>query len=157
MSKLITFLLIFLFSFKDLFATDIPIIVISPSKKTQSISTVGSTTTVFDESYIENNIQVDQEGFVIKYDATRKSGGLNGIDIGYFVINKKLLDKTSKENLSFENDMLSKFIEKKNLVAYITNDQYYYITDIKCVKKFENFVSLRDSKPLSSSYFKNIE
>ena len=55
MSKLITFLLIFLFSFKDLFATDIPIIVISPSKKTQSISTVGSTTTVFDESYIENN------------------------------------------------------------------------------------------------------
>ena len=105
----------------------------------------------------ENNIQVDQEGFVIKYDATRKSDGLNGVDIGCFVVNKKLIDNTSNENLSFENDMLSKFIEKKNLVAYITNDQYYYITDIKCVKKFENFVSLRDSKPLSSSYFKNIE
>ena len=101
----------------------------------------------------ENNVQVDSEGFVKKYDKTRKSGGLNGIDIGYFVINKKLLDKTSKENLSFENDMLSKFIEKKNLVAYITNDQYYYITNMKCVKKFENFISLKKQKSLPSSYF----
>ena len=56
MLKLTTCLLIFLFSFNQLFAADIPIIVIAPSKKAQSISTVGSTTTVFDESYFENPI-----------------------------------------------------------------------------------------------------
>ena len=50
--KIIFCCLIFLFSFsKFLFADNIPIIVIAPSKKAQSISTVGSTTTVFDESY----------------------------------------------------------------------------------------------------------
>ena len=101
----------------------------------------------------ENNVQVDSKGFVKKYDKTRKSKRLNGIDIGYFVINKKLLDKTSKENLSFENDMLPKFIEKKNLAAFVTNIQYYYITDMKCVKKFENFISLKKQKSLPSSYF----
>jgi vitamin B12 transporter len=55
LSKIIIFIIIFSFSFNKLFAENIPIIVISPSKKTQSISTVGSTTAVFDESYIENN------------------------------------------------------------------------------------------------------
>jgi hypothetical protein len=54
MLKLTTYLLIFLFSFKNLLAADIPVIVIAPSKKVQSMSTVGSTTTVFDESYFEN-------------------------------------------------------------------------------------------------------
>ncbi len=54
LSKLIIFIVIFVFSFQNLFAADIPIIVIAPSKKAQSISTVGSTTTVFDESSINN-------------------------------------------------------------------------------------------------------
>jgi D-glycero-D-manno-heptose 1,7-bisphosphate phosphatase len=119
-------------------------------------------TTVFNNSGgtgeygYENNVQVNSEGFVIKYDKTRKSDGLNGVDIGYFVVNKKLLDNTSKANLSFENDMIPKFIEKKNLAAFVTNAQYYYITDMKCVKKFENFVSLKKKKSLPSSYFKKI-
>ena len=116
-------------------------------------------TTVFNNSEgtgeygYENNVQVNSNGFVIKYDKSRKSDGLNGVDIGYFVINKKLLDNTSKENLSFENDILPKFIEKKNLAAFVTNIQYYYITNMKCVKKFENFISLKKQKSLPSSYF----
>ena len=124
------------------------------NKKKAIISTI-----VFDnidgtgEYGYENNVQVNSEGFVIKYDRTRKSDELNGVDIGYFVVNKKLLDNTSKANLSFENNMLPKFIEKKNLAAFVTNDQYYYITDMKCVKRFENFVSLKKQKSLPNSYF----
>ena len=41
--------------FKNLFAADIPIIVIAPSKKAQSKSTVGTSVTVFDEANIENS------------------------------------------------------------------------------------------------------
>ena len=52
--------------------------------------------------------------------------------------------------------MLKKFIGKENLVAFVTNIQYYYITDIKCVKKFENFVSSNKQESLPKSYFKNI-
>jgi len=39
---------------KQLLSQDIPIIVIAPSKKAQSVSTVGSSVSVFDENYIEN-------------------------------------------------------------------------------------------------------
>ena len=54
-SKIIIFTIIFLFSFDKLFAADIPIIVIAPSKKAQSISTVGSSTTIYDESDIKSS------------------------------------------------------------------------------------------------------
>ena len=36
-------------------ASEIPVIVIAPSKKAQSISTVGSSVTVLDEEFIENS------------------------------------------------------------------------------------------------------
>jgi len=127
------------------------------NKKKATIST-----TVFNNSDgtgeygYENNVRVNSEGFVTKYDKTRKSERLNGVDIGYYILNKKLFNISSKENLSFENDMLQKSIGKKNLAAFVTNIQYYYITDIKCVKKFENFVSSNKQKSLPKSYFKNI-
>ena len=53
--KLIIFLTIFTFSLKNLFAADIPIIVIAPSQKAQSKSTVGTSVIVFSEANIENS------------------------------------------------------------------------------------------------------
>ena len=54
--KLSTYLLslILTFSFNQVFAADIPIIVITPSKKAQSVSTVGTSVTVLDESFFNN-------------------------------------------------------------------------------------------------------
>ena len=54
--KLSTYLLslILTFSFNQAFAADIPVIVISPSKKAQSVSTVGTNVTVLDESFFKN-------------------------------------------------------------------------------------------------------
>ena len=46
---------VFIFSLKNLIAKDIPTIVIAPSKKTQSISTVGTSVTVLDEKFFENS------------------------------------------------------------------------------------------------------
>ena len=53
--KVIAFLSILLFSFNQLFAADIPIIVIAPSKKAQSTSIVGSSTAVFDKNDIKDS------------------------------------------------------------------------------------------------------
>ena len=53
--KLKICIIIFIFSFKNLFAADIPIIVIAPGKTTQSYSTVGSAVSVIDNSDIEDS------------------------------------------------------------------------------------------------------
>ena len=44
---------ILIFSAKDLVAKDIPIIVIAPSKKPQSVSTVGTSVVVLDEEFLK--------------------------------------------------------------------------------------------------------
>mgnify|MGYP003951446747 CR=1 FL=1 len=53
--KLIALVIILVLFFSKVFATDIPIIVIAPSKKAQSTSTVGTSVTVFDEKFFENS------------------------------------------------------------------------------------------------------
>ena len=53
MPRIIISILILVLSLNKLFAADIPVIVIAPSKKAQSISTVGSSVTVYDQEYLD--------------------------------------------------------------------------------------------------------
>ena len=55
LKKTASLLLILIFPAKILFAADIPIIVIAPSKKAQSVSTVGTSVTVLDETFFKNS------------------------------------------------------------------------------------------------------
>ena len=55
MSRIVLSLLILILSTDKLIAENIPIIVIAPSKKAQSVSTVGTSVTVLDEKFFENS------------------------------------------------------------------------------------------------------
>jgi vitamin B12 transporter len=55
LGKIIKLIIILTFPFNAVFAAEIPIIVIAPSKKIQSISTVGTSVTVLDETFFENS------------------------------------------------------------------------------------------------------
>lgn len=87
----------------------------------------------------ENNITVKKNSFVKKYDKFRKDKKLNGVDIGFFIIKKNFLNnfKNKNKNYSLENDILTKAIRLKQLIAYRTDLQYYSITNLKMLKKFE--------------------
>lgn len=53
--KIIKIIIILIFPVNNIFASDIPIIVIAPSKKAQSVSTVGTSVTVLDETFFKNS------------------------------------------------------------------------------------------------------
>ena len=55
LKKILKIFLILILPFNAVFAADIPIIVIAPSKKAQSISTVGTSVTVLDEKFFKNS------------------------------------------------------------------------------------------------------
>ena len=55
LKKIIKLLIIITFPYKAVFAADIPIIVIAPSKKAQSASIVGTSVTVLDETFFKNS------------------------------------------------------------------------------------------------------
>ena len=60
----------------------------------------------------KNNIFVDTKGFVVKYDKRRQDKDLNGVDIGFFIVNKKVLELLPKSNSSFEMDILPELIQE---------------------------------------------
>jgi NDP-sugar pyrophosphorylase family protein len=99
----------------------------------------------------QNNVLVDSNSMVMKYDKTRKDKLLNGVDIGFFIVKKKFLNNFKiKKNYSFENDILTKAIKLKKLCAFRTDRQYYSITNIKMLKKFEKIAKYKNLR-----YIKN--
>jgi len=55
LKKLVKIFIILILPLNAVFAADIPIIVIAPSKKAQSVSTVGTSVTVLDEKFFKNS------------------------------------------------------------------------------------------------------
>lgn len=89
----------------------------------------------------KNNMFIDEEGFVKKYDKTRQEKELNCVEIGFFIVNKKTLKLLPKSNSKFENVILPKLIERKKLAGYKTDQKYYSISNPDRVKLTEKFLT----------------
>ncbi|MBI5201888.1 MAG: NTP transferase domain-containing protein [Elusimicrobia bacterium] len=94
----------------------------------------------------QNNVQVGPDGRILRYDRTRKDPSLNGTDIGYFVVDKSILDPELEGNISFEEHYLPRLIAGGALAGFFTDRQYHYITELKSLKAFEDYVT-QDSIP----------
>lgn len=88
----------------------------------------------------ENNISVNDDGYVLKYDKSRKSQDLNGVDIGFFVLSKKVLALMPDHDFSFEEEILPLLVDKRQLSAYQTEQRYYYISTPQSLKLTEEFM-----------------
>jgi len=84
-----------------------------------------------------NNVEVRNDALVIEYDKKRISKKLNGVDIGYFILDKKILDPQMPGNISFEETILASLAHEQKLWAHVTDRQYYYITSMADLKNFE--------------------
>ena len=115
-------------------------------------------TTVFNNKFAtaeygkENNIYVKKNYFVEKYDKSRIDKKLNGVDIGFFLVKKNFLNFFNKKykNYSFEKDILIKCIELKKLIAYKTDQQYFSITNIEMLNKFNKYIIKKNKKFIKS-------
>lgn len=116
-------------------------------KKALVSTTVFSNAQSTGEYGAHNNIEVGEDCFVNRYDKKRQSGGLNGVDIGYFIVDKKILDPTISSNISFEENVLPDLVARRQLVAYVTDKQYYYITDVRSLNNFERVVREHAIRP----------
>jgi NDP-sugar pyrophosphorylase family protein len=88
----------------------------------------------------ENNARVNDRGFVLKYDKSRRDKDLNGVDIGFFILNKKVLELMPAGDCSFEEEVLPVLIKKKQLSGYRTDERYYYITSAESLEAMEAFL-----------------
>ena len=115
-------------------------------KKNYEHLQVSLTTTVFSnkngtgEYGFGNNVMVDPHGMVKAYDKSRRRDGLNGVDIGFFLVDKNIIDPGETGNISFEEVILAKVAAQGRLGAFVTDEQYYYITSLENLQGFEQIV-----------------
>lgn len=101
------------------------------------------TTTIFTnksgtgEYGIENNTYVSSDRIVRAYDKSRKLPELNGVDIGFFLMDKSVIDSREEGNISFEETILARLVRNRNVGAFLTDEQYYYITSLVSLHQFE--------------------
>lgn len=118
-------------------------------------SSAALTTTVFGNRHgtaeygFENNVEVAADGRVLRYDKSRQSAGLNGVDIGFFLVERSCLDPTIRENVSFEEAILPPLVAAQKVFAYRTDEQYHYITTAEDLRRFEGVVRETGIAPLS--------
>ena len=117
-------------------------------KKARCLTTVFANRHGTGEYGPENNIEVGPDGFVRRYDKKRLAPGLNGVDMGFFILDKQVIDPRTTENIFFEETVLPLLAQQQDLVAYVTDVQYYYITNMESLRRFENFVHKQHIQPL---------
>jgi len=105
-----------------------------------AMTTVYNNKDGFGEYGKENNVWVSDDNCVLKYDRTRKDPNLNGVDMGFFILNKKIIDLIPEDNCHFEKEILPKLISENQLAAYQTDHRYYFITDQHSLKRAEKFL-----------------
>lgn len=120
------------------------------------------------DSFTKNNILVDENGYVVKYDRNREDKNLNGVEIGFFIMDKKVLKILPEGNSHFEKDTLPKLISEKRVSGFLTGHRYYSISTPERVKITDDFLRSKkiifldrdgviNKKPAKADYVKNWE
>lgn len=95
----------------------------------------------------ENNMEISDDSYVLDYDKkTRKNPRLNAVDIGFYILNKKIAESMPQNNFPFEQEILPKLIRNRQLCAFRTDHRYYFITNPSTLKITEGF--LRQKKTI---------
>lgn len=79
----------------------------------------------------KNNMLVNKRGLVEVYDRTRKKEGLNGVDIGFFILDKSVFNQLPQDNFSFEDVVTPKLIKKRQLAGFLTHHKYYGLSNLE--------------------------
>lgn len=94
------------------------------------------------DGYTKNNLLVE-DGQVKVYDKARQTPGLNGVDIGYALIARGVLDWLPEENINFERFAYARALEQGRLYATVTEHRYYSIGSYARMPLTERFFSGR--------------
>lgn len=94
-----------------------------------------------EDGYTRNNLKIIDNHRVVVYDKKRISAGLHGVDIGYAIVSREVINLMSLDNQNFETIVYPKLVESGKLFATVTKHRYYSIGSFERITLTEKFLS----------------
>lgn len=91
------------------------------------------------DGYTKSNLRLTKDGKVEVYDKKRVISDLAGVDIGYAIINKQVLEMLPDENCNFEAKIYPKLLAEGTLYATVTKHRYYSVGSWQRIKLTQDF------------------
>lgn len=86
----------------------------------------------------KNNILVE-DGLVKMYDRKRKKKHLNGVDIGFFILDRRICKDVPNLNFSFEEVIVPKLIAERQLAGFLTEHKYYGLSNADRIPSIQEY------------------
>ncbi len=81
-----------------------------------------------DDRYTKDNVEMGEDGAIVRYDKDRTAPGLRGVDIGFGIFERSVLDLMFEGNVSFEREVYPALAARRALFAYRTSHRYYSVS-----------------------------
>ena len=91
------------------------------------------------DGYTTNNVRVGEDGYVTEYVKGTQSTDLQGVEIGYAFLSKKVVEMLPESNVSFEATIYPRLAEQHQMLSYVTNHRYYSIGSYRRLPLTEAF------------------
>jgi len=92
------------------------------------------------DGYTKNNIRLNNDGKLVDiYDKTRSAYGLQGVEIGYSIVKKEVIDLVNDEERNFAKAVFPKLVMMQKLYATVTDHRYYSIGSFARMSLTEEF------------------
>lgn len=95
-----------------------------------------------EDGYTRSNLKIE-DGRVSVYDKSRTAEGLQGVDIGYIILHKDVLEMIPEGNASFEASVYPQLVSANAMAAFETRHRYYSVGNVERLPVTERFLSPR--------------
>lgn len=90
------------------------------------------------DGYTKSNLLIE-DGMVKAYDKKRMTANLQGVDIGYAIIDKQVFKYILGQGVNFEAAVYPELVKQEKLYATVTKHRYYSVGSWERIKLTEQF------------------
>jgi histidinol-phosphate phosphatase family protein len=95
------------------------------------------------DGYSRDGVRVGESGHVEAFDRSRRSPGLQGVEISYAILRRSVLELLPAEDAPFEEAVYPPLVERGELLAYMTDHRYYSVGSLERLPLTEHFLARR--------------
>lgn len=95
------------------------------------------------DGYTKSNLVIDKNGEVLAYDKKRVTQNLQGVDIGYAIIQKNILNMISAKGQNFESVAYTYAVAHNKMFATITKHRYYSVGSWERIDLTKSFFNIK--------------